>query len=429
MKHELPVASHVTDLIAQLQDGGFEAYIVGGAIRDLLLGRKPKDFDISTSATPEEVRAVFGRRSARIIGKRFRLVHVMFGGELFEVSTFRQAPQRTGESARKELPENMILSDNSFGTAEEDAWRRDFTVNALFYDPVRSELLDYTGQGIEDIRNRIVRAIGDPMLRFEEDPVRMLRALKLIGQYDFTMDSATENALFSQLELIRLASTSRLALELEKILAGAYGDKQFQAFHDYGLLPYFLPELNAAWDTPHGDYALNLLNERNCRVREGVYRNSVSLAMATLALPFIERECGADPGGLWQPGPDSTAAIRGVLDSLFKPQTMMNRMTLSAERVLILQSLFADEKAKERMLDAKSYPHARELMLIRLAVAEGDMESAEREWPAAVPRRRRRNSESAPEEFGGEEQEEERRPRRRRRGGRSRRGEKGAAQG
>ncbi|MEI3001804.1 MAG: hypothetical protein V8T86_13055 [Victivallis sp.] len=116
----------------------------------------------------------------------------------------------------------------------------------------------------------------------------MLRALKLIGQYDFTMDAATENALFSELELIRVAAPSRLALELEKILSSAYGDKHFQAFHDYGLLPYFLPELNAAWDTPHGDYALNLLNERNCRVREGLYRNSVSLAMAALALPFVE---------------------------------------------------------------------------------------------------------------------------------------------
>lgn len=388
MKHELPVPVHVTELISELQAAGYESYIVGGAIRDLLLGRQPKDFDISTSATPEEVRAVFGRRSARIIGKRFRLVHVTWCGELFEVSTFRQAPLPSGANAKKDLPENLILSDNSFGTAEEDAWRRDFTVNALFFDPVKNELIDFTGQGVEDIRNRVVRAIGNPGLRFEEDPVRMLRALKLIGQYDFTMDSATENALFSHLELIRIASPSRLALELEKILASSYGDKHFQAFHDYGLLPYFLPELNNAWDTPHGDYALNLLNERNCRVREGIYRNSISLAMATLALPFVEKECGKRPGELWEPGPDSTAAIRGVLDTLFKPQTMMNRMTLSAERVLILQPLFGDEQARERLLEAKSYPHSRELLLIRTAVAEGETAVLERLWPPASSRRR-----------------------------------------
>ena len=181
MKHELPVENRVIELISTLQRAGFEAYIVGGAIRDLLLGRRPKDYDISTAATPEEVRNVFGRRAARIIGKRFRLVHVRHGGELFEVSTFRQAPPpetaAVAPDGRKheELPEHMILSDNSFGTAEEDAWRRDFTVNALFYDPVRSELIDFTGQGIDDIRSGVVRAIGNPRLRFEEDPVRILR--------------------------------------------------------------------------------------------------------------------------------------------------------------------------------------------------------------------------------------------------------------
>ena len=415
MKHELPVPAHVVDLISELQEAGYESYIVGGAIRDLLLGRQPKDFDISTSATPEEVRAVFGRRSARIIGKRFRLVHVTCCGELFEVSTFRQAPAHSGANAKKDLPENLILSDNSFGTAEEDAWRRDFTVNALFFDPVKNELIDFTGQGVEDIRNRVVRAIGNPGLRFEEDPVRMLRALKLIGQYDFTMDSATENALFSHLELIRVASPSRLALELEKILASSYGDKHFQAFHDYGLLPYFLPELNRAWDTPHGDYALNLLNERNCRVREGLYRNSVSLAMATLALPFVEKECGAQPGNLWKPGPDSTAAIRGVLDTLFKPQTMMNRMTLSAERVLILQPLFGDAQSKEKLVEAKSYPHSRELLLIRTAVAEEDTAEIERQWPPASARRRS-GSKRERSDNGGDG------PKRRRRGRRSGRG-------
>ena len=320
MKHELPVENRVIELISTLQGAGFEAYIVGGAIRDLLLGRRPKDYDISTAATPEEVRNVFGRRAARIIGKRFRLVHVRHGGELFEVSTFRQAPSpesaAVGPDGRKheELPEHMILSDNSFGTAEEDAWRRDFTVNALFYDPVRSELIDFTGQGIDDIRSGVVRAIGNPRLRFEEDPVRMLRALKLVGQYDFTFDAATENALFAMLPLIRHAAPSRLSLELEKILSSSYGDKHLLAFHDYGLLEYFLPEIDTAWGSPACEYALNLFNERNCRVAEGIYRNSISLAMATLALPFVERECGSSVGGLWQNSPEARTIIAGVLD-------------------------------------------------------------------------------------------------------------------
>ena len=176
----LSVSRNAYEIVSQLQDNGYEAYIVGGAIRDLLLGRTPKDFDISTSATPEEVRGVFGRRHARIIGKRFRLVHVYMNGELFEVSTFRQAPDAEEQENRKQgkladLPEHLIVSDNSFGSAEEDVWRRDFTVNALFYNPVNCEILDYTEYGVDDINNGIVRAIGNPTLRFEEDPVRMLR--------------------------------------------------------------------------------------------------------------------------------------------------------------------------------------------------------------------------------------------------------------
>lgn len=406
MKHELPVESHVIDLISELQNAGFEAYIVGGAIRDLLLGRKPKDYDISTAATPEEVRAVFGRRSARIIGKRFRLVHVQYGGELFEVSTFRKAPPEEASHARpgfrpsEPLPEHLILSDNSFGTAEEDAWRRDFTVNALFYDPVKSELIDHTGQGIDDIRNQVVRAIGEPKLRFEEDPVRMLRALKLVGQYDFSLDAATENALFACLGLLRHAAPSRLSLELEKILESSYGDKHLQAFHDYGLLAYFLPEIDRAWNTSPAEYALNLLFERNCRVSEGLYRNSVSLAMAALALPFIEFECGREPGTLWESSPQSTAVIRSVLDHLFRPQTMMNRMTLSAERILILQSLLRDGEDTKRLLDARSYPHARELLLIRTAVADGDVAATAKRWPPGSGSRKRSRSRRRPARGG-----------------------------
>ena len=172
MKIKLSISANARYVVTALQESGYEAYIVGGAIRDLLLEREPKDFDIGCSATPEEVRQVFGRRNARIIGKRFRLTHVTCKGELFEVSTFRKAPVAGGQNEREtlnseEIPENLIVSDNSWGTAVEDAWRRDFTVNALFYDPVSNELYDHTGMGLEDIKSQTVRAIGDPALRFE----------------------------------------------------------------------------------------------------------------------------------------------------------------------------------------------------------------------------------------------------------------------
>ncbi|MBQ8754686.1 MAG: polynucleotide adenylyltransferase PcnB [Lentisphaeria bacterium] len=389
MKYDIPVHNHVYTLVATLQEAGYETYIVGGAIRDHLLGRTPKDYDISTAATPEEVRSVFGRRNARIIGKRFRLVHVTMGRELFEVSTFRRAPQQNSAlTQKKELPENMILSDNDFGTAEEDAWRRDFTINALFYDPVKKELLDYTGKGLEDIQKRVVRAIGEAQLRFEEDPVRMLRALKLVGQYDFSMDAVTETALFSSLPLLRHAAPSRLSLELEKILGSCYGDRHLQTFHDFGLLEYFLPEIEAAWETPAAEYMLDLLNERNCRVAEGRYRNSVSLAMAAIVLPFVEQELENAPGDLWTHTPETGAIINDVLERVFSPLTLMNRMTFSALRVLLLQPVINEVDADpDDLMRNRSYPHARELHLIRTAVFDGDLAAEEERLPVCAARR------------------------------------------
>ncbi len=396
MKCELSVSRSAAEIVSTLREQGFETYIVGGAVRDLLLGRNPKDFDISTSATPEEVRHVFGRRSSRIIGKRFRLVHVLLDGERFEVSTFRQAPHEAGRNERTiknadQLPENLIVSDNAFGTPEEDAMRRDFTVNALFYDPGTRELIDHTGMGVEDIKRKTVRAIGDPKIRFEEDPVRMLRALKLVGQCDFSLESATENALFGSLELLRHASSSRLSLELEKILESCYGDRHFRVFHDYGLLEIFLPEFNHAWGTPPMRRALELLYERNCRVDERRYRNSVSLAMATVALPFVEARLGNAPGSLWKTSGAADEAISEILGFLFRPQNMMVRMTDSAVRILRMQPWFEESGREAELLDSRSYSHARELLLIRTATDGGDVAATDRKWPLRGTRRRQKS--------------------------------------
>lgn len=219
------IAPYIVEIISQLQNAGYEAYIVGGAVRDFLLNRQPKDYDLSTSATPEQIKKVFRDRHVLIIGKRFRLVHLHHHGEIIEISTFRKRPQDQTELRRpgKQAPEHMIFQDNEFGTAEEDAWRRDFTINAIFYDPVNDKIVDYTGMGMKDLAAKTVRSIGDPVLRFEEDPVRILRALKLVGQYDFTMDAETESAVTKCIEFIVHASASRLTLELEKIHENPYG--------------------------------------------------------------------------------------------------------------------------------------------------------------------------------------------------------------
>ena len=389
MRKELPVSANAENVVARLQKAGFETYIVGGAIRDMLMGRTPKDFDISTAATPEEVRQIFGRRASRIIGKRFRLAHVYCGRELFEVATFRRAPGKNAQTQGEELPENLIVSDNVFGTSSEDAARRDFTVNALFYDPGKREIKDFTGQGLGDIEKGVVRAIGDPALRFEEDPVRLLRALKLVGQYDFSLDSATENALFAKLPLFELASPSRRTLELEKILQSGYGDRQLEAFHDYGLLSLFLPRIDRVWDSPIGSRVRELLFERNCRMEEGCFRNSLSLAVAVISLPFVEETLGRAPGTLWEPGNGAEETVEEVVNTVFLPQNLMVRVREAACRTLNLVPLMAmrEERMTRRIFSSRSYGHARELLCILQAVSGGDVSECGRVWPEMPPGR------------------------------------------
>ncbi|MFA7184104.1 MAG: polynucleotide adenylyltransferase PcnB [Victivallales bacterium] len=394
MRDHLAASPYIHELVKKLQDSGFTTYIVGGAIRDLMLGRDPKDYDISTSATPEEVRAVFGRRRARIIGKRFRLVHVSCGEEIIEVSTFRRSPDSTGQiknkARRKPVPENMIFRDNEFGTPEEDAWRRDFTVNALFYDPVRDDLIDYTGCGIDDMRAGIVRVIGEPELRFEEDPVRILRALKLIGQYGFAFDSKTEAAVRCRGGLIEHASSSRLSLEIEKILKNPYCDGILNAFHEYDFLRYCLPYLEANWNSPARTYAMQLLSERNSHILEGRYRDSISLAMAVLTLPFVEAEAGfGQHGRLWEKNYANSACIRQILRDVFQPHNMIKRLAVSAYNILNMQpDFFNPERKVGKLLHSHGYEHARELLMLQNAVCWQDKKLVQK-WPRPLSAEKR----------------------------------------
>ena len=362
--------AQIKRIVRTLQDAGYETYIVGGAVRDLLLGRPPKDYDLSTAATPEEVRAVFGRRSARIIGKRFRLVHLRFGNEIYEIATFRRRPDSQGVipaklSGNADLPDKLIFEDNDFGTAQEDAFRRDFTCNALFYDPIADSIIDFTGKGREDIQNRVVRIIGDPTERMEEDPVRLLRALKLVGQYGFAPEPSTEAVLRSRMALIQHAANSRLTLELEKILSGCYIDSIFKAFMEYGLMRYFLPHFHENWDTPQIKAAMELVSTRNRRVLAGRYRNSASVATAALVLPTVAHTFGATPGEMWSDPPEPEDAIYDVLRGMFAPHALIKRITAAAVKMLMVQPEMFACKRSQRLGQSRIMPNARELLYIQ----------------------------------------------------------------
>ena len=223
-------------VLYRLKNSGFVAYLVGGGVRDLLLEREPKDFDIGTSAHPQQVRKLF--RNCFIVGRRFRLAHVRFGRKVVEVSTFRKAAEPEGG-------DTLIHRDNTFGTPEEDAFRRDFTVNALFYDIANFSVIDWV-HGIEDLIDRVIRTIGDPAVRFREDPVRMLRAVALAARLDFTIHPDTVEALRSLRGEIVRSSSARILEEFYKILRQGRSRRTFEMLHEHGLLAYILPEADHA---------------------------------------------------------------------------------------------------------------------------------------------------------------------------------------
>ncbi|HET7291190.1 MAG TPA: polynucleotide adenylyltransferase PcnB [Vicinamibacteria bacterium] len=223
-------------VLYRLKSHDFKAYLVGGGVRDLLLGRKPKDFDIGTDANPQQVKRLF--RNCFVIGRRFRLCHVRFGRKVIEVSTFRR-------QAEADEADGLVRRDNAFGTPEEDAFRRDFTVNALFYDIATFSVIDYVG-GLEDLDARVIRTIGDPAVRFREDPVRMLRAIALAARLEFTIDRDTVEAMRALRGEIVKSSSARILDEFYKILRAGASRRTFQALHDHGLLAYLLPEADRA---------------------------------------------------------------------------------------------------------------------------------------------------------------------------------------
>jgi poly(A) polymerase len=232
------ISSGALRVLYRLNEAGYAAYLVGGAVRDLLLGGQPKDFDIATSATPEQVKHLF--RNCRLIGRRFRLAHVVFGPEIVEVATFRGSGDDGNGNGDRHVVDGRIVRDNVWGSIEEDALRRDFTVNALYYNIADFSVRDYVG-GYEDVQRRVMRLIGDPMLRYREDPVRMLRAVRLAAKLDFSI-AADARAPFAELgELLLQAPPARLFDEMLKMFLAGNGLKSFRALDQAGLTADVFP--------------------------------------------------------------------------------------------------------------------------------------------------------------------------------------------
>jgi poly(A) polymerase len=417
-------------VIVRLQSSGHEAYFVGGCVRDLWIGREPKDFDVATSAHPQEIRRLF--RNGRIIGRRFRLVHIYYGDHVVETSTFRRDPgseleEEVGEPAAAEASDNgededlLILEDNVFGNAGEDARRRDFTVNGLFLDPARHCILDYV-EGLADLEARVLRTIGDPLVRMAEDPVRILRAVKFATRLDFRIEEGTWAAMKQLAPQLRRAAPPRVLEELLRLMRSGVSQGAFKMLRACGALSVLLPPLDAFLgraDDPDPDAAhrverfWRLLEALDSQVNHTGYVPSTAIAMAVLFLHVIERE--ADDATRSMPGParDLPIVCDEVLESVALTTRLARRDSARARRIISQQPRFlaAPSRRFSPLLFAlgEDFGEALELFGIRVD-ARGQGRDIYQGW---VDRARRAQHASA------EELDEERRrirKRRRRRG-------------
>jgi poly(A) polymerase len=292
------ISQNALKVLYRLKDAGYEGYLVGGGVRDLLLGREPKDFDIATDARPEEVRQLF--RNCRLIGRRFRLAHVHFGREIIEVATFR-APHDEAEGGEGEVVDGRIVRDNVYGTLEQDAWRRDFTANALYYNIADFSVVDYT-EGVEDLRAGLLRPIGDPEVRFREDPVRMLRAVRFAAKLGFRIEAACERHITGHAELLETVAPARLFDEVLKLFHGGCALNTFEMLRHYGLFEHLFPLTEEALTRQEGGFPLTFvsqaLNNTDSRINQDLPVTPAFLYAVMLWEPVRREALLLEEGGM-----------------------------------------------------------------------------------------------------------------------------------
>jgi poly(A) polymerase len=326
---ELSLDDDAAKVVRRLTRHGYEAYLVGGCVRDLLVGRRPKDFDVATNAPPDGVRRIF--KNSRIIGRRFRLAHVLFGGgKVIETATFRRAPRQGEDGDAADL---LIRSDNEFGQAHEDALRRDFTINGLFYDLQRREVLDWV-QGMPDISCRTVNTIGPPVVRFLEDPVRILRAIKFAARLDFGIHPDVYDAIVQCRSSLAMAARPRLFEEVLRLLREGASHRAFWLAWESGVMDELLPELSSylADEPESGGITWRILSIVDQWVRERREAPSeVVLWFLLLAEPLLEACSGSRDrmvaaGRFLEPIIDRLNLPRRVADSMRRVAAVLPRV-------------------------------------------------------------------------------------------------------
>lgn len=350
-------------VIGQLQEAGYDAYIVGGGVRDLLLGRNPKDFDVATDASPEEVKVIF--RRCRLIGRRFRLAHVREHGEVIEVATFRGGADSDGVKANAH---GRILRDNVFGSEHEDALRRDFTVNALFYDPTSNEIRDYVG-GFEDLQARRLRLIGDPDLRYREDPVRLLRAARFEAKLGLTLDQRSAAPVAEVSHLLTDVPPARLFEETLKLFLTGHALASFQVLQAYRLTPLLFPVLaqqKGGKEVVCGPLLKQALINTDERVAESKPVTPAFLYAVLLWQPVRDRAERLEAGDMTR-----MQALQAAADEVIEKQVRMTaiprRFSAVVRQIWLMQPRFRYRRGKRAasLLADRRFRAAYDFLLLR----------------------------------------------------------------
>jgi poly(A) polymerase len=417
------ISPNALRVLYRLRESGFGAYLVGGAVRDLLVGGHPKDFDIATDATPEQVRALF--RNCRLIGRRFRLAHVVYGREVIEVATFR-SNEDDGSGSREMGDEGRIHRDNTYGSIEDDAVRRDFTANALYYTVDDFSVRDYVG-GFEDVQARVLRLIGDPESRYREDPVRMLRAVRLSAKLGFSIDPASAEPIPRHASLLSGAAPARFFDECLKLFMAGHAEKSFLGLERHGLLPALFPETAKALATNRSGAlrATLLLALRNTDARVAAEQPvTPAFLFAALLWPAYVRELAV----LQKNGVDANSAQQRAADRVTLHQAeriaLPRRFSLPMQEIWLLQPRFT-QRLRKRVFRLLAHPRFRAAFDFLELRVHGNPEIAAdvefwREAQASTPEHLAEAIEAArahEEEQGGDSARPRRRRRRRPGGG------------
>ncbi len=375
------ISSATLKVLYGLKEAGYQSFLVGGGVRDLLLGREPKDFDVSTDATPEEIRRLF--RSCRLIGRRFRLAHVRFGREVIEVATFRarhdEQSDEDNDSAHSE--EGRILRDNVFGSLEEDAWRRDFTINALYYDIKDFSVVDYVG-GLNDLKSGTLKLIGDPGQRYREDPVRMLRAVRFAAKLGFRIHPGTEVPMQDLGALLVDIPSARLFEEVLKLFLGGCALTTFELLRHYNLFQYLFPMTDEVLSHEEEGFPITFvaraLENTDRRLAEDKPVTPAFLYAALLWEPVRLRtreliDQGASPLEAAQIAGNEITAAQVQATSLPK------RFSFPMREIWLLQQRLEKRRGKVpyRMLEHPRFRAAYDFLLLRAEVGEAPVELAE----------------------------------------------------